>query len=426
MFKLASAELPAAVFQPTRSELLTDPAPLIARQAIVDQDRNVFGYELFNRSRAPDAHTAASDAALLFNALSHAGSDGPLGDKAVFLNCTPETLSVGHLDLIHPDRVVLEIPPPPGHATLDIGLRTRTLTELQRRGFRFAFNHTVLTPAYAAWLPMASFIKLDLIALEQEVFERFTCAAQTYSTAELIAEKVETAGQFDQVAAYGINLFQGYWVGMPQLMKTRRIAASHSSVLQLIALVRGDANTSEFEDLFKRDAVLAFNLMHLLNASGFSLGGAVNSFAQAVRMLGVKRLFQWATLMVTATRANGAPPAVGTLAIVRGRLMELLAAEVLAPEDTDKAFMVGAFSLLDEILGEPLHKTVALLGLPKGVSDALLHRTGPFAPLLALAEACESNSAAAFGDAADALKLSSRQINAAHLQALQWANDREI
>ena len=37
----------------------------IARQAIVDEKRDVYGYELFDRSVAHNAHTAASDAALL-------------------------------------------------------------------------------------------------------------------------------------------------------------------------------------------------------------------------------------------------------------------------------------------------------------------------------------------------------------------------
>jgi EAL and modified HD-GYP domain-containing signal transduction protein len=48
----------------------TDNLAIIARQAIVDANRAVFGYELFDRTTASASHTAASDAALLFNALS--------------------------------------------------------------------------------------------------------------------------------------------------------------------------------------------------------------------------------------------------------------------------------------------------------------------------------------------------------------------
>ena len=51
----------------------------------------------------------------------------------------------------------------------------------------------------------------------------------------------------------------------------------------------------------------------------------------------------------------------------------------------------------------------------------LLRRTGVFAPFLDLTIACESGDEAAFAKAADALHLSNRQVNWAHLQALTWA-----
>jgi hypothetical protein len=53
--------------------------------------------------------------------------------------------------------------------------------------------------------------------------------------------------------------------------------------------------------------------------------------------------------------------------------------------------------------------------------DALLRRTGVFAPFLDLTIACESGDEVAFANAAEALHLSNRQVNWAHLQALTWA-----
>ena len=63
---------------------------IIARQAIIDAARAVYGYELFDRSTASDSFTAASDAALLFNALSYAGTEALVGKKTVFINCFPK------------------------------------------------------------------------------------------------------------------------------------------------------------------------------------------------------------------------------------------------------------------------------------------------------------------------------------------------
>ena len=60
---------------PTESAEEQGNIAIIGRQAIVDERRAVFGYELFDRSTAHDAHTAASAAALLFNALSYADTE---------------------------------------------------------------------------------------------------------------------------------------------------------------------------------------------------------------------------------------------------------------------------------------------------------------------------------------------------------------
>ncbi len=120
---------------------------VIARQAIVDHTGNVMGYELFDRSLAAMSHSAASDAQLLFNVLSHADNSALIDNRTMFINCTHASLASGHLDLVQPDRVVLEIPALPGDPSDDIESRVQTLEDLRKRGFRLAFNHTVLGPA---------------------------------------------------------------------------------------------------------------------------------------------------------------------------------------------------------------------------------------------------------------------------------------
>jgi EAL and modified HD-GYP domain-containing signal transduction protein len=140
-------------------------------------------------------------------------------------------------------------------------------------------------------------------------------------------------------------------------------------------------------------------------------------------ILGLKKLFRWAALLLTTSRAGGTPPAVGQTAVVRGRLMELLAAELLPPEECDNAFVVGVFSLLDTMLGVPLERALETVALPQAVLDALLHNQGVFAPFLELTKACESGDDVTFARTAEALHLSNRQVNWAHLQALAWAEN---
>ena len=400
------------------------PAAAIARQAIVDEHRAVFGYEMFDRSQGDGSHTAATDAALLFHALSSAGPEALVGQKTMFINCTHESLQGAHLELIHPDKVVLEIPTLDDSATVeDIEKSGLVLSELRKRGFRLAFNQQVLRRLYASWLPLASFIKLDMSAFKPELAAALVKFTRTHSTAQIVAEEVETAEQHALMEGLDVKLFQGYWFAKPALVKARTLRPSHATIIQLINLVRRQASTAEIEELLKKDPTLSFNLLRFINSSGFGLSCEITSFRHAVMILGLKKLFRWAALLLTTSRAGGTPPAVGSTAVVRGRLMELLAAELLPPEECDNAFVVGVFSLLDTMLGMPLEDALASVALPQPVLDALLHGTGVFAPFLALTLACESSDDLAFAHNAEALHLSNRQVNWAHLQALSWAEN---
>lgn len=408
---------------PTPPQLPSSSVALIARQAIVNAQHVVIGYELFNRSRTGPTHTAATDVALVFTALSHAGSDELVGKKLIFVNCTHESLAGGHLELVDPDKVVLEIPPLGHTASEEVATRLPILANLRQRGFHLAFNHTVLQSAYALWLPLADYIKLDLSVLAPDQLAVLIKYANRHSGADLIAEKVETAQQYDMVSSQGVQLFQGYWFARPALVHAKLVTPAQTSILGLINLVRAQASTDEIEELLKKDAGLAFNLMRLINSSGFGLTREITSFRQAVMLLGLKKLFRWAALLLTTSRGSGMPSSLGQTAVVRGRLMELLALESkMDQDDADQAFVAGIFSLLDAMLGMPMKEALSLLHVPETVEEALLQRTGVLGNLLSLAQACESNDDDAFDRAAAALQLSSAQINGAHLQALAWAD----
>ena len=398
-----------------------DHSRAIARQAILDDSQSVFGYELFDRSVQASEHTAASDAQLLFNALTLAETDSLVNKKTLFINCTHDSLAGGHLDLVDPEHIVLEIPPLPLSQVDRIPDFLPTLKEVKRRGFQLAFNYSILTRSYESWLPLATFIKFDLNILKPEAIEKFVQLARAKSGARLIAEKVETHAQYDSVRRLGVNLFQGYWFAQPVVLQGNILRPAQGAILQLINLVRRHATTNEIEDVLKRNPNLSFNLLRFINSAGFGMRTEVTSFRHAVMLLGLNRLFKWAALLMTSASLSNTPSAVGTTAVVRGRLMELLAHEILTPEEVDNAFVVGIFSLLDTMLGMPMEAALASVSLPDTVCNALLHQSGPLAPFLDLTKACESGNDAAFAQTAQQVGLSSNQINCAHLQALAWA-----
>lgn len=393
----------------------------MARQAIVNQARTIMGYELFDRGVDTGAHTASTDAHMLFNLLSLAEGDPPVGKTPLFVNCTLDSLSGGHLDLVEPARIVLEIPLLPASQQNQIALRIPTLRAIQTRGFKLAFDHSVLSPPYEEWLPLASYIKFDASTLKPSDLASLVQLAQAQTKAKLIAKKVETKFQYEQLKNLGVGLFQGYWFAQPTIIEGQALRPSQAAILQLITLVRKQASTTEIEEVLKRDPALSFNLLRLINSAGFGMRTEVTSFKHAVMLLGLNKLFKWAALLLTTSIGGEVAPAVGTTSVVRGRLMELLAAETLPPEECDHAFVIGVFSLLDSLLCMPMPVALSNLSLPDTITHALLYQTGPLADYLKLTLACESGDEVAFSEAAHALQLSEKQINWAHLQALSWA-----
>jgi c-di-GMP-related signal transduction protein len=397
-----------------------------ARQAIADQHGKVFAYALVDRSRSVDERNAATDAQMLFNVLTHAETGSLIDKHTLFVNCSLNRLGREDLELFDPAHIVLEIPHVPDHNQAAIEGYLPALTELQQHGFKLAFNQTALTVPYRTWLPLASFVKINLAQLNPEQINPAIQMGLKKPHLKIIAEKVDTAEQHKLVADMGVTLFQGSWFSKAVLTAGKIVRPSHASVLQLINLVRDKAEINQIEELLKRDASLSFNLLRFINSSGFGLRTEVTSFRHAVMILGLDKLFRWSAMLLTTSREDGAPPVVGNTAIVRGRLMELLAAEALPKEERDNAFVVGVFSLLDVMLGVPMDKALVSITLPESVTDALLHQKGPLAPFQELTLACEQADDEAFARLAKALALSNHQVNWAHLQALAWAESMGV
>lgn len=391
-----------------------NPAATLSRQPVLDLKRAVHGYEFFDRS---------PDSAAMLDLLSHSDSAALAGRKLLFLQTRRGMLNHPALELAIPANLVLQIGAIANDCPLKIAALAPLLHSLRNRGLMLAFDQAVLKTSYAAWLPLADFIKLDICAMQPGQVDPLLRFAQRQSRAQVIACNVDSLACFQKMQRVGFKLFQGDWFAKPSPVKAKTLKPSQMVVIQLIRLLREGADPAEIEQLLKKDAALSLNLLRLINTSGMGLSCEVNSLRHAVMILGQKRLVRWAAVLMTMSSADGSAPAIATTAIVRGRLMELLAAELLSPDECDNAFVVGIFSLLDLMLDMPIKEALASVPLPQPVADALLERTGLFAPLLALTEACESGEDAAFAHAAEALQLSNHQVNWAHLQALAWAEE---
>jgi len=398
----------------------------IARQPIVDVEHRLIAYELlFRHSAYAQSAQVDSDVdagiTVISNTLFNMGTEWLLKGKLAFVNMEVSMLMSSFSTLLPTENVVIEVLETV-RVTPEILERLR---ELKAAGYRFALDDFHYLPESEPLLPLASYVKLDVLAHTPDELARMVHAIRKYPV-KLVAEKVETPEQFRHCRSLGFDYFQGYYFARPENIVTRVINPTHATVLQLMEKVRKDSDIHELENLFKRDVALTFKLLRYINSAGFGLSCEVQSIRHAVSILGMQPLYRWLSLLLVTAGTGPTAPTLARTAITRGRLCELLGKGLLPRNDQDNLFIVGVFSLLPALLEITMEQLLDRVVIPDSFADALLHRSGLYGPFLALSEAVESGELARLEELSQSLMLHSEQVNQAHLQALAWVEQLGI
>lgn len=393
----------------------------IARQPIVDANRTVVAYELFNRSQSATSHSLSSDVSFALHALAESGAPFAVSNCDLFINTVSQALGGSHWDFIDPAKTVIEVPMIPGHVPEEIAEAAILLESLRARGFRLSFRHSVVAPVYKPWQALADFVKVELSPATEPNMQALVAAIRGRTSAIVVAEKIERADQFEAFKALGVERFQGFWFSVPELVRPRVLTPGETTALELFNLVRKEAPLDAVELLLKKDAALGLSLLRIINSAAMGLKQTVTSLRQVVQLMGYQKLARWAAMLL-ASASQSSTSLLGASAVVRGRMMELLALNNMSADEAGSAFLVGLLSQLDRMLGTPMSTVLQRLALDPEVNAALLQRSGKFGDMLSLVVACESDDEQAFATAFARLGYSNRQINMAHLEALAWGD----
>ena len=206
----------------------------------------------------------------------------------------------------------------------------------------------------------------------------------------------------------------------PQPGHAPRNATRQALLLQLLNLISHDGDSHAIENLIKKDAHLSYQLLRLVNSVAFSLNHSITSFSQAITLLGRRQLQRWLQLLLYAHPDAAGRSALLPRAALRAALMEALCVAQIG-EGHEQAFMIGMFSLLEQMLGSPLAKVLAPLHLPGDIAGALLRRTGPLGLLLRVVEASELGHTEALAAALAGAKIDNITWADALIRASHWA-----
>lgn len=238
--------------------------------------------------------------------------------------------------------------------------------------------------------------------------------------ARLLAGGVQSYDAFGRLRDAGYDLFQGrFFQSTPAGQAAASLGTAEipaGTVGALAELQAGGGDLDVLERIIRNDVGLSYRLLRFVNSAAIGLPRTVGSVRQAIVLLGVRQVRQWATSLVLAG-IEGRPDALLSSALIRARTCEQLFAPY-GPQDADRAFTAGLFSLLGAILGTDPADAIATLPLDAEVRAAILEHDGVFGRTLRKVIAYEHG---AFDD--PVLSGHARTaVGLVYLDALQWAD----
>jgi c-di-GMP-related signal transduction protein len=393
----------------------------LVREPVLDPKQRVVGYELtWQQSSAAPITAQDLEQLVGFVASQVNDEDGGwlLRDKILFLQAVPAMLSTDALHSMPPEHTVLSI------KTSELANPTtlQAVQALRAGGVGILLRDADLARIGNRLPTIASYVEVRFSGADVASQAR-SYALLKQSTVRMVGRPVTTWADFDACAALGLDAFVGKLHLTPRPgTDSKGMNPAQTIIMQLMQMVKQNADIQQIEAVLKRDATLSYKLLRFINSAGFGAGREVQSLRQALTLLGYTPLYRWLTLLLATASTSGYSPVLLETAVVRGRLAELLGQGALGKSEAENIFVAGMFSLLDRLLGLPMQEVLEAIQLSDDVVAALLTRGGKYGPYLALAEACELNSALVASLAAS-LNLTPLEVNKAHLSALAWAQN---
>ena len=391
----------------------------VARQPILDAKGQVFGYELLYRAtQTATSCTEEGDLAsarVLTDAVLEVGLDTLSDGRPAFLNLTKPLITSKVATLLPPAAAVFEL-----REDVEVDdTVVEACRDLHARGYRLALDDFVPGSAAEQLMPYVSFVKIDVQLTEMPLVLELPVRYKPHRVT-MVAEKVETREVFEATRKAGYTLFQGYYFRRPVIQTGTTLPAKHAIYMRLLSeLNRPDLTVRELEALIKQDAALSLKVLRCVNSAALPLRREVRSIHDAVVLLGIKPIRQWASVWCLAGVNTGGSPELATLALLRARSCELVASDLNA--DTSELFLVGLCSLLDAMLGRPMQEALEHLPLSPAAKQTLLGSPSPMRSVL------DSILAQEIGDWADVdlsaadAGVSPASLSNAYIGALRWA-----
>ncbi len=401
---------------------------VMRREAMLGREQRVAGYT-FTLRRAPEAALEAEEADVqrlcdetLLDSLQRMDITRLLGRRQAFVPISPAMLLHPRIDN-WPAVGTVWVLKLNAHTHISETLFAR-LEALKAQGFQYALEAAaVVHPDRHSLLQLASYVLMDVGSEDiPAITAQMAAVSKVAPGKHFVAMNVQTLEAFHMCHKLQFALFMGPFITRREKLDNPTMGPSRAKVLDLMNRVRTGAEQPELAEQFRHDPALSVRLLHYVNSPGMGLMNKVGGIEQALMVMGQDKLYRWLTLILfTGGKAQDMDQAVLENALTRGRMAEQLAGRALFAKARDEIFVAGLFSLLDVVMNTPMETLLKQISLPAEITEAIVNQRGPYAPYLAVAIACENAEQAEMAALAKQIGREIDEINAAHMDALLWA-----
>jgi EAL and modified HD-GYP domain-containing signal transduction protein len=350
----------------------------IARQAILDRNKETYAYELLYRNSFDNFYNCANEAQATSQVIFQNHICGDLtslcSNKKAFINFDEKSLLAKFPLMLDKNAVVVELLETI-NVTSDV---IKTVSLLYKKGYTLALDDYDFSSKWEALLPYISFIKVDREDFSIEQIAKLKNSQLIVErNIKIVVERIETYEQFEALYQIGVDYFQGYFFHKPEINSGYFIEPTKLNLLLLFSEVHQpcmDFNATA--EIISQDVSLVNGTLKLVNMEAEKNRVEITSIKQAVTFLGADKIKQFIAIIAMSNLSSDSTNELLTGSLMRGKMMEYLSASSAFSAIKEFAFITGIMSHIDAILNCPIEKVLEDLPLAKEIKTALIKNKG--------------------------------------------------
>jgi EAL and modified HD-GYP domain-containing signal transduction protein len=325
--------------------------------------------------------SSESAARVIAQIFSSADSQLFTDDMPLYLTFTSQLIRENISKLFNKDKLVIQID---DSASVNTPL-LQELYKLHDEGYTFVFNDFLFAQRYFNLLDLVDMISLDIAGAPEPTLTNVVRVCLGMNK-KLLAKNVNTRADFERARDFGFHQVQGLYFAEPVVVEGRKIEHNQLNFLRLMSqLVLPEPNVDEIAAIIASDVTMSYQLLRLVNSAYFALRTRIANIKQAVVIVGMRQLLDWVYLLSFSSASRTGADVLIRLAFQRGEIAQTLAMRMpkLQQKHAD-CYLVGMFSVLDQLLDNSLATILAELPLNDEVNEALLEKKGAMGLLYSL------------------------------------------